>query len=52
MAAATLVTGGCVVTMDLERRVLDDAAVLVVDGLIACVGSAAECADAAPSAAA
>jgi 5-methylthioadenosine/S-adenosylhomocysteine deaminase len=49
MAAATLVTGGCIVTMDPERRVLDDAAVLVVDGLIACVGSAAECADAAPS---
>lgn len=44
----TLVTGGCVVTMDPSRRVLDPGAVLIEDGRIAWVGTADECANLAP----
>ncbi len=47
-SSSTLVTGGCVVTMDASRRVLDNGAVLIVEGRIVCVGSAEECAERAP----
>lgn len=37
-----LITGGTVVTMDRERRVIEDGAVLVHEGRIAAVGTRAE----------
>lgn len=40
MRADTLLTGGCVVTMDPERRVIDQGAVAVAEGRIIAVGAA------------
>lgn len=40
MRADTLLTGGCVVTMDAERRVIDSGAVAVAHGKIIAVGAA------------
>ncbi len=42
MNVDTIVRGGVVVTMDPERRVIDDGAVAVADGRIVAVGAAAE----------
>jgi 5-methylthioadenosine/S-adenosylhomocysteine deaminase len=43
--AATLVTHGTVVTVNPRREIISDGAILVVDGRIARIGSAAEMAD-------
>ena len=40
MRADTLLTGGCVVTMDPDRQVIDNGAVAVADGKIVAVGAA------------
>jgi 5-methylthioadenosine/S-adenosylhomocysteine deaminase len=47
-SSSTLVVGGCVVTMDPSRRVLDKGAVLLAEGRIAWVGTADECEQRAP----
>lgn len=40
--ADMVITGGAVITMDAERRILDDGAVAIVGGRIAAVGTSAE----------
>ncbi|WP_372674386.1 amidohydrolase family protein [Aquicoccus sp.] len=41
MQADTLLTGGCVITMDPSRRVIEDGAVAVANGVIVAIGTAA-----------
>ncbi|HBB85022.1 MAG TPA: amidohydrolase, partial [Sulfitobacter sp.] len=42
MQADTLLTGGAVVTMDPERRVIENGAVAVSNGMVTAIGTAAE----------